>query len=224
MQAEFKTGLAALALGLGLGAADAALADKLYKWTDADGNVHYTDHAPTPAEAKTQERKRFGDKPTDVSIPYALQRALKKYPVTLYTADCGEGCTKAAALLAKRGVPYTEKNARDPAVADELKAINGGKVEVPFMKVGTSTVRGFEEGAWNESLDAAGYPSSAVIPTNALAKKAPGKPEPADAKSDAKGKGEAGKDPAQKELAQQSDPAARDDNLAADGKAAKPAQ
>lgn len=224
MQAEFKTGLAVLALGWGLGAADAVLADKLYKWTDAEGNIHYTDHAPTPAEAKSQERKRFGDKPTDVSIPYALQRALKKYPVTLYTADCGEGCTKGAALLAKRGVPYTEKNARDPAVADELKAINGGKVEVPFLKVGTSSVRGFEEGAWNDSLDAAGYPSSPVLPTNMLAKKAPGK-EPAPAKGDAKDKGEPGKEPAQKELAQQSEPARdRDDNLAADGKATKPTQ
>jgi hypothetical protein len=223
MATELKTGLAALALSWALGAADTALADKLYKWTDAEGNIHYTDHAPTPAEAKTQERKRFGDKPTEVSIPYALQRALKKYPVTVYTADCGEGCTKAAALLDKRGVPYTEKNARDPAVADELKAINGGKVEVPFMKVGTSTVRGFEEGAWNESLDAAGYPSSSVIPTKALAKKDPVKAEPAPGKGDAKDKAEAVKDPAQKELAQQSEPA-RDDNLAADGKVTKPAQ
>jgi len=43
--------LPALMVGCVLGSAGLAEADKLYKWTDGDGNVHYTDHPP-PAEAK----------------------------------------------------------------------------------------------------------------------------------------------------------------------------
>jgi hypothetical protein len=150
-------------------------ADKLYKWTDAEGNLHYTDHAPAPAEVKKQERKRFGDKPADIGLPYALQQAVKKFPVTLYTADCGDACSKALALLTKRGVPFTEKNARDTAVGDELKTLNSGKLEVPVMKLGTDVIRGFEEGAWNQALDTAGYPTSAVVPA-AVAAKIAGKP------------------------------------------------
>ena len=175
MRAGRKNWLPALVLSCGLLAATPAPADKLYKWTDADGNVHYTDHAPTPAEARTQERKAFGDKPTDVAVPYALQRAIKNFPVTLYTADCGDACTKAAALLAKRGVPFTEKNARDTAIGEEVKALNSGKLEVPLLRIGTQTLLGFEEAGWNRALDAAGYPSSAVIPPKVAAKAVPSK-------------------------------------------------
>ena len=178
MRAEGKTWLRALILSCGVLALDAAQADKLYKWTDPEGNIHYTDHAPTPAEAKRQERRKFGSKPADVPIPYSLQRAIKNFPATLYNADCGEACSKAAALLAKRGVPYTDKNARETAAAEELKALNGGKVEVPYLKLGTQILRGFEEGAWNQALDAAGYPSSAVVPPKVASKAPAAKSEP----------------------------------------------
>ena len=73
----------------------------------------------------------------------------------------------ASALLAKRGVPFTEKNARDTAVGEELKALNGGKLEVPVVKVGSQVVRGYEEGNWNGVLDAAGYPKWAATPARA---------------------------------------------------------
>jgi len=177
MRAEGEIWLRALILSCGLLALGAAQAEKLYKWTDAAGNVHYTDHAPTPAEAKRQERKKFGDKPADVPVSYALQRATKNFPITLYNADCGEPCSKAAALLAKRGVPFTDKNARDTAAAEELKAINGGKVEVPFLKLGTQTLRGFEEEGWNQALDAAGYPSSSAVPPKVVSKAPAKKPD-----------------------------------------------
>ncbi len=139
-----------------------AVAGKLYKWVDKDGNVHYTDQLPPP-EAKTTERKQLGDKASDGPVPYALQQAVKNFPVTLYTADqCGDACSKASALLSQRGVPFTEKNARDPAAAEELKALIGGKLEVPVMKLGSQVVRGWEESAWNTALDAAGYPKWAM--------------------------------------------------------------
>jgi glutaredoxin len=181
VRAGMKNWLLALVLSCGLLVLAAAEADKLYKWTDADGNVHYTDHAPTPDEARTQERKQFGDKPTEVALPYALQRAIKNFPVTFYTApDCGDACSQAAALLAKRGVPFTEKNARDAAGGEELKALNSGKLEVPLLKLGSQVLLGFEEAGWNQALDAAGYPSTAVVPPKVAdkgVKSQPSKPQ-----------------------------------------------
>jgi glutaredoxin len=140
----------------------AAQAD-LYRWVDADGKVHYSDQLP-PANIKQVEKKKAaGGKPTDAPLPYALQQAVKNFPVTLYYSECGDACTRAHQLLAKRGVPYTEADATDPKVQEELKKLAGGNIEVPVLKVGRSALRGFEEGQWNNSLDAAGYPSSAVI-------------------------------------------------------------
>lgn len=173
-----KIWLPALIVSCALFGIDAAHADKLYKWTDSDGNVHYTDHPP-PSEAKKQEQKRFGDKPTDVALPYSLQQAVKNFPATLYNSDCGDACSKAAALLSQRGVPFSDKNAREAAAGEELKALTGGKLEVPVLKLGTQVLRGFEEGAWNQALDAAGYPRTAVIQPKVAAKSAAAKPSAA---------------------------------------------
>ena len=111
--------------------------------------------------------------------------AERNFPVTLYSADqCGDPCSKAAALLSHRGVPFTQKDARDAAVAEELKGLNGGKLEVPVMKLGSQVVRGYEENTWNSALDAAGYPKWAAARTQATTAApkqtpAPGKPEAA---------------------------------------------
>ena len=155
-----KTLAMALALALATGG---VFAEKLYKWTDQDGNVHYTDQVPPP-EASASEHKQFGDKPGEVATPYALQRAIKAYPVTLYSTDCGDPCSKALALLNSRGVPFADRNARDPAGAEELKALTGGKLEVPLLKVGTQVLRGYEETGWTGALDAAGYPTAPLVP------------------------------------------------------------
>jgi uncharacterized protein DUF4124 len=176
-----KIWLPALIVSCALFGIDAVHADKLYKWTDSEGNVHYTDHPP-PSEAKTQEQKRFGDKPNDVALPYSLQKAMKDFPATLYTTDCGDGCSKAAALLSQRGVPFSQKNPREAAAGEELKALTGGKLEVPVLKLGSQVLRGFEEGGWNQALDAAGYPRTALVPpkvaTKSTAAKPAAKPEP----------------------------------------------
>ena len=151
----------------------------LYRWVDAQGKVHYSDQLP-PANIKQFEKKKAaGGKPSDAPLPYVLQQAVNKFPVTLYSTDCGEPCAKARELLAKRGVPYTEMDATVPAAQVELKKITGGPLEVPVLKVGTDALRGFAEGKWNTSLDAAGYPQTAMIPPRAPTKPKPAKPSPA---------------------------------------------
>jgi glutaredoxin len=176
--------------------AGVACAGQLYKWVDADGNVHYTDQLP-PKEAREAERKKLGDKPGTQGLPFSLQQAMRNFPVTVYTAsDCGDGCKQATAYLAKRGIPYESKDARDPAAAQALSALTGGKLEVPVMTVGSNTVRGYEQGAWARALDAAGYPSSALLPAGTNVKQAAAKPQPAGAepKAGAPGSGADGTD------------------------------
>ena len=152
----------------------AARAD-FYRWADAAGEIHYSDQPP-PANVKQFEKiKASGGKPDAAPLPYALQVAVKNFPVTLYVSECGDACTLARDLLAKRGIPYTEMDATDAATQDELRKLTGGALEVPLLKVGPDVTRGFEAVGWNTSLDAAGYPRTAVIaprPPNKPAKPA----------------------------------------------------
>ncbi len=139
---------------------------QLYRWTDENGNVHYTDTQP-PANAKNVEQKESaragGAEATAAQQSYALQQAVKNFPVTIYTSkDCGKPCKEGLDFLKKRGVPYTEKVVATQAEIDELVKLAGAP-RVPVMVVGIAVQKDFEEHAWNEALDTAGYPK-AVAP------------------------------------------------------------
>ncbi len=146
---------------------------ELYKWTDADGNIHYTD-TPPPSSAMKTEKKKLTDKPAASSLPYSLQQAMKNFPVTLFSYKCGDGCTRADALLAKRGIPHSAKDPLDAAIREELKKATGGEDVAPVLVVGRRVLKGFEEGAWNSALDTAGYPSTPLMPTVPVVKPKPG--------------------------------------------------
>lgn len=157
----------------------------MFRWVDAQGNVHYTD-SPPPQEAKSSEEKKFVTGAPTVALPYGLQQAVKLYPVTLYatTKDCGEPCDAARKLLERRGIPHTEKDARDEAVQEELKKLTGGNLEVPVLKVGKTVSKGYLESSWNNALDAANYPKISVLPRNYAASNKPGDKNPKDGKSE----------------------------------------
>lgn len=144
---------------------------ELYKWIGADGKVNYSD-TPPPADAKKVEKKRLNDRVSEGDgLDFATRNAMKKYPVVLFATDCGTPCDQARALLAKRGVPYAEKNPeKNLADGKELKKLTGA-LEVPDLQVGKDTpIKGFNEAVWNAALDAAGYPKNAApLKTNAAA-------------------------------------------------------
>jgi hypothetical protein len=64
--------------------------------------------------------------------------------------------------------------------------LNGGKLEVPVLKLGTQVLRGFEEAPWNQALDAAGYPRTGILPPSVASKSAAPKPSTAEAKKEDK--------------------------------------
>ena len=136
---------------------------ELYKWIGADGKINYSD-TPPPANAKKVEKKRLNDRVSEGDgVDFATRNAAKKYPVVLFATDCGDPCNQARALLAKRGVPHSEKNPeKNLADGQELKKLTG-TLEVPDLQVGKDKpIKGFNDAAWNAALDAAGYPKSAA--------------------------------------------------------------
>jgi hypothetical protein len=135
---------------------------QIYRWTDESGKVHYTD-TPPPSKAKNVQKKASA-RPAGVGAAsaaqqsYALQQAVKNFPVIVYTSkECGDPCGKGIDHLKKRGVPFTEKVVASQDEIDGLIKV-AGAARVPVMVVGVTMQKGYEEQSWNDALDTAGYP------------------------------------------------------------------
>ena len=140
-----------------------------YKYIGPDGRVVYSDTPPPPA-AKLIQKPVALSSPAAANpastLPFALQQAVKNFPVTIYTtADC-DACTQGRNLLSKRGVPFTEKTVK---TQEDMKAFKDATAasQVPVMLVGSSSKQlGFEDGAWNTALSSAGYPPNNLLPAS----------------------------------------------------------
>jgi len=167
--------LAALAAQFGLPAA----AQQMYRWTDENGRTHITDTPPPPGAKNVRKVKPAAnaaakDKP-DAQLPFVLARAVKEYPVSLYTSpNCTDPCTAARDLLNKRGVPFKEVQVWEEEGNAELKKL-AGNTQVPTIKVGASVQSGYDPTMYGALLDTAGYPREGVLPAGTQA--APGRPD-----------------------------------------------
>ena len=151
----------ALALALLTLAGTAVAQTQVYRYTDPDGRIVYSDRAP-PGSAKNVQPKRLGANYIETSqLPLAAQQAVERFPVTLYTYDCGEVCQNAEALLNKRGVPYTVVDVqRDEQGLTRMKSLSG-EDRAPVLALGEKIiVKGYSEPRWQAALDEAGYPKT----------------------------------------------------------------
>jgi len=158
----------ALAWMLALGAV-AAAAQTMYRWTDEKGRLHVTDTPPPPGGKLIQPRAAPAPAgaaetaPPAAAEPFALQMARKNFPVTLYTGEGCEACDEARKLLNARGIPFNEVFVNNDETLEKLKEAVGSN-SVPSMIVGATVQKGYERGAYNRALDAAGYPKAGVLP------------------------------------------------------------
>ena len=143
----------------------AALAHaQLYKSVGPDGRVTYSDTPPAAAR-QLETRPLPALAASGAALPYELAQVAKAQPVTLFSADKCAPCDAARSFLAARGVPYAEKTV---ASNDDIAALRaaGGDAQLPLLTIGRSKEKGFEEGAWNTALTAAGYPKSSQLPAS----------------------------------------------------------
>ncbi len=157
---------------------------QMYRWVDDSGKVHYSDRAPASGAKKLEKRAPPARQGPAADLPYALQQAVRNFPVTLYASDaCKETCARARELLNKRGVPYSEVAVTDEADLAQLKKLSGDHA-VPVMTVGREVYKGFDSGIYKSALDSAGYPSSSLLPPGVQARRPVEKPvqKPTEAK------------------------------------------
>ena len=133
---------------------------QVYRYTDADGHTVYSDRPPS-SDVKNLQTKKLGANFISTSEPgYAAALAAERFPVTLYTFQCGEVCQNAETLLNKRGVPFTIVNVSEPDGQTRLQAVASEGV-APVLTVGDKQVaKGFNEARWQAMLDDAGYPKT----------------------------------------------------------------
>ena len=139
----------------------AAAQSQVYRYTDPDGRVVYSDRPP-PSNAKNVQTKRLGANFVETSEPnLAAQQASERFPVTLFTFPCGEVCSNAEALLNKRGVPFATVNVQtDEQGMARMQAMTGDD-KAPVLAVGDKlVVKGYNESRWQATLDEAGYPKT----------------------------------------------------------------
>jgi glutaredoxin len=149
---------------------------QMYRWVDDNGKVHYSDQAPLSGAKSVQKQSMSAGQSSSAPLPYALQQAVRNFPVTLYVSEaCGETCVQARELLNKRGVPYSEVTVADEADLAQLKKLSGGNT-VPVMTVGREVYNGFESGAYKAAIDNAGYPASSLLPPGVQARQPVTKP------------------------------------------------
>ena len=159
-RASHRTALLCGALAGLFAAGLAAQGTQVYRYTDKDGRIIYSDKPP-PAEAKNVQAKRLGANfIEDNEVPIAARQAQERFPVTLYSFSCGEVCQSAEGLLNRRGVPFTLVNVEDPKGAEQLKTLTG-ELNAPVLVVGDKLIaKGYNEARWQTMLDDAGYPKT----------------------------------------------------------------
>jgi len=141
-------------------------AAQTYRWVDDAGKVHYSDQVPPSGAREVQKTAAPSPQSAPTSLPYALQQAVKNYPVTLYTSKNCEPCVPARALLDKRGVPYKEVSVADAPALEKL----AGSAAVPLLTVGREKYEGFESASYQSALDIAGYPRISLLPPGVQAR------------------------------------------------------
>ena len=158
---------------------------QLFRWIDDSGKVHYSDRPPVSGAKNVEQKSARRSENAPPALPYALQQAVKNFPVKLYASENCKPCADARELLTKRGIPYTDVAVSD---ADTLEKLTGA-TGVPVLTVGRQAYTVFESEAYHGALDIAGYPRISLLPAGVDARqveKPAEKPVPAASAGEAK--------------------------------------
>ena len=138
-------------------------AQTVYRVVGPDGRITFSDKAPLVGTATVSGSAGTSSGSSGASLPFELRQVASKYPVTLYSGNnCGP-CGAGRALLTGRGIPFSEKTVTTSEDAEALQRISGEN-SLPFLTIGSQQIKGYSDAEWHQFLNAAGYPSSSVMP------------------------------------------------------------
>jgi glutaredoxin len=113
----------------------------VYKWTDAQGQAHYSD-TPSAAAQSTQLKLQSFSGPVQVSKAIGADSG-----VTIYTTEWCGVCQRAKAFFRQNGVPFHEWDVEKTDYgAAKFKQLGGSGV--PVITVGKEKMMGFDANAF----------------------------------------------------------------------------
>jgi len=129
----------------------------VYKWTDAQGKVHYSDSPPPETKAQQVNVKINSiSGPAVVSTFRGASTAKSKDKVRLFTTVWCGYCKKAKAHLTAKGVPYDELDVESSDHGRSEYAKLGAR-GVPVILVGGQRMDGFDAAGLDAMLGQAGW-------------------------------------------------------------------
>ena len=142
---------------------------EIYKWIDAEGNVHFSDKQPARTNAKPVQLKSSINSYDSTSIPkFEYTPNTKRKPVNktksnklpklrprqviMYsTVWCGF-CKQAKAYFKQKGIAFAERDIeKSPQAKQEYQSLGGGGVPLILVgnKSGTKKLSGFSIARFN---------------------------------------------------------------------------
>jgi len=127
-----------LSLAAGIGQAD------IYRWTDAEGKLHFGDRAPARDEAKAMQLSTVNTyaSPEIAATPGNGSNLGQPGKVVMYSASWCGVCKKARRYFRGNGVRFTEYDIEKDAKGKRDFAKLGGR-GVPLILVGKQRMSGF---------------------------------------------------------------------------------
>ena len=139
---------------------------QIYRIVGADGKITFSDKPPANSNAKvTTPGAGGGNSVISPLLPFELRQVAVKYPVTLYVGNDCNPCAAAKSMLTSRGVPFTENTVNSNDDVQALQRLSG-ETSLPFLTIGGQQLKGFADSEWTQYLNAAGYPTSSVLPAS----------------------------------------------------------
>lgn len=121
---------------------------EIYKWTDVNGKVHYSDTAPTDNKPEIINQQHLNSRASSYSETEILTSTTnssvdqQSQSLVMYTTSTCGYCAKARRYFAEKGIKFTEKNIEtSQKYHKEFKRI-GGK-GVPVILWGNNKMNGF---------------------------------------------------------------------------------
>jgi glutaredoxin len=129
----------------------------VYKWTDAQGRVHYSDSPPPEAKSKQVKIKINSIQGpaivSSVKTPSAVKAGSK---VRIYTTTWCGYCKRAKARLTAKGIPHEDLDVETSERGRlEYEALGGRGV--PVILVGTQRMDGYDADRLDAMLIDAGW-------------------------------------------------------------------
>ena len=111
---------------------------EVYKWTDLDGSVHFSDKRPTSGNAEELDLKI--NTYTSTSFDKSIFDVGPK--VVMYSTSSCVYCKKARKYFNKNNIPFTDYNIQKNARA-KSEYVKMGARGVPVILVGNKRLNGF---------------------------------------------------------------------------------